>query len=416
MSQAQLAFPELSDSYISLIESDKRIPAPAVVELLARKLGCSATYLVSGVSEQTVNEIRTVLEYAKIAMENGEAGEARDRFADVIAAPATAALPDLLHQARWGHAMALESTGELEGAISELRTLVSESLPERDPDHWARLNIALTRCYRERGHLTESIRAGENGVRALTAAGVELSDARIELEVTILSSYVYRGDLVRAAQLSEQLIKRAERLGTPRARMAVYWQAAFVAQHSGKYEAGIPLAERALALLGEGDDERNISRLRGLIAMLLLRTGPGNAERARTLLLQVTDAMSANRSSDVDVALNYVELARAETTLGRPGDAVGFAEKALDMLGNGPRRVTGWSLTVLGEAYMRMGRRSEAVDTLTGAAKYLEEMESNREAAYTWSELGELLGELGDEERQCEAYRRALACIGVGGR
>src|SRR5918992_2972416 len=84
MSQAQLAFPELSDSYISLIESDKRIPAPAVVELLARKLGCSATYLVSGVSEQTVNEIRTVLEYAKIAMENGEAGEARDRFADVI--------------------------------------------------------------------------------------------------------------------------------------------------------------------------------------------------------------------------------------------------------------------------------------------------------------------------------------------
>src|SRR4051794_36964665 len=41
LSQAQLALPELSDSYVSLIESGKRVPTPDVVRLLARKLGCS---------------------------------------------------------------------------------------------------------------------------------------------------------------------------------------------------------------------------------------------------------------------------------------------------------------------------------------------------------------------------------------
>jgi transcriptional regulator with XRE-family HTH domain len=40
LSQAQLAHPELSDSYVSLIESGKRTPTPAVLELLAQKLDC----------------------------------------------------------------------------------------------------------------------------------------------------------------------------------------------------------------------------------------------------------------------------------------------------------------------------------------------------------------------------------------
>ncbi|PZG48138.1 transcriptional regulator, partial [Spongiactinospora gelatinilytica] len=52
MSQAQLAHPELSDSYVSLIESGKRTPTPAVLELLAGKLDCSLSYLVNGVTAE----------------------------------------------------------------------------------------------------------------------------------------------------------------------------------------------------------------------------------------------------------------------------------------------------------------------------------------------------------------------------
>src|SRR5256885_4506108 len=76
LSQAQLALPELSDSYISLIESGKRIPTPDVVRLLARKLGCSVSYLVSGIDEDAQQQMRTTLQYAEIALQNGEATEA----------------------------------------------------------------------------------------------------------------------------------------------------------------------------------------------------------------------------------------------------------------------------------------------------------------------------------------------------
>src|SRR3569833_2505938 len=95
LSQAQLALPELSDSYVSLIESGKRIPTPDVVRLLARKLGCSASYLASGIDEEAQDRMRETLEYAEIALQNGDN---------------LASLPEYARRARWAYALALEAT------------------------------------------------------------------------------------------------------------------------------------------------------------------------------------------------------------------------------------------------------------------------------------------------------------------
>src|SRR3954452_12268682 len=95
LSQAQLAWPELSDSYVSLIESGKRTPAPSMVALLARKLDCSASYLTTGVTEQAMTGLQETLRYANIALQNGAADEARIRFAEVLSHPALTELPTL---------------------------------------------------------------------------------------------------------------------------------------------------------------------------------------------------------------------------------------------------------------------------------------------------------------------------------
>jgi tetratricopeptide (TPR) repeat protein len=413
VSQAQLAFPELSDSYISLIESDKRVPAQSVIELLAGKLHCSATYLVSGVSEEVVDELRVTLDYAEIALQNGAAAEARTRFAEVLSSPDAAALPELLHQARWGHALALEADGELERAIAELRELKDEASLEADRDHWARVHVALSRCLRERGDISASVRLAEEALRHLTAAGSESTDAAVLLAATLLAAFIERGDLVRAHQLAGQLIERAERIGSPRARIAAYWEAAYVAEMRGEYEEGVAWAERALVLLGEQEDPRNLSRLRLSFASLLLRARPAEAEHARELLLKARAEIAANAASEIDVAWCLTELARAETALGRPAEAVDLASQAIEMLGDAPRRAAAWALTVLGEAYVRLGLRTEAVGVLTQAATHLENMESTREAAQAWFDLAELLGETGAEAPRLAAYRRALTCVGL---
>jgi tetratricopeptide (TPR) repeat protein len=417
VSQAQLAFPELSDSYISLIESDKRVPAPSVIDLLATKLDCSVIYLVSGVSEDVADELRVTLEYAEIALQNGAAAEARTRFGEVLASSDAAALPKLLHEARWGHALAMEATGDLEEAINELRELTAGASLEIDREHWVRVHVALSRCLRERGNLSESVQVAEDAMRCLTASGGESTDASVHLEATLLAAFIERGDLVRARQLAARLIERAERIGSPKARMAAYWEAAYVAEMRGEYDEGVTLAERALVLLGEDEDPRNLSRLRLAYASLLLRARPAEAERARQLLLRTRDDIAASSAGEIDTALCLTELARAETALGRPDEAVELAGEAIAMLGESPRRAAAWALTVLGEAYVRLDRRAEAVDALTLAATHLEAMESSRDAAQAWFDLAELLGETGQaggvEGQRLAAYRRALTCVGL---
>jgi tetratricopeptide (TPR) repeat protein len=421
ISQAQLAFPELSDSYISLIESDKRVPAPSVIELLAGKLNCSSTYLVSGVSEDVVDELRVTLDYAEIALRNGAPEEAKARFAEVLANPDAGALPDMLGQARWGHAMALEASGELEGAISGLRALASEASPEADLDNWAKVHIALSRCLRERGDISAGVQIAEDALRQLIASGADSTDAAVHLGAALLAAFIERGDLVRARQLAAQLVERADRIGSPRARMTAYWKAAYVAELRGEYEDGVALAERAMMLapeagpgVGLGDDPRDLSRLRIVYAGLLLRARPDQAERARELLAGVRGEINTSSAGEIDVAWCLTELARAQTALGRPAEAVTLAEEALDLLGDVPRRATAWALTVLGEACTRLGRREQAIEALTQAATHLEQMESSREAAQTWFDLAELLSETGaPEPSRLEAYRRALTCAGV---
>jgi tetratricopeptide (TPR) repeat protein len=413
VSQAQLAFPELSDSYISLIESDKRVPAPSVVDLLAVKLNCSATYLVSGVSEDVVDELRVTLDYAEIALRNGAAAEARARFAEVLANADAVALPEMLHQARWGHALALEAAGELEDAIAGLRALTEEASAEADLDHWARVHVALSRCLRERGDISAGVQAAEEALRHLIATGADSTDAAVHLGAALLAAFIERGDLVRARQLAAQLVERAERIGSARARTVAYWEAANVAQIRGEYEEGVALAERALMLAGDGEDPRDLNRLRVVYAGLLLRARPDQAVQARELLSRVSGEINAGSAGEIDVARCLTELARAETALGRPAEAVRLAEDALELLGDSPRRVTAGALTVLGEACVRLGDRERAVDVLTRAATCLEDMESSREAAQAWFDLAEVLAETGTREPRMAAYRRALTCVGV---
>ncbi|HZC26576.1 MAG TPA: helix-turn-helix transcriptional regulator, partial [Actinopolymorphaceae bacterium] len=146
-----MALPELSDSYVSLIESGKRIPTPDVVRLLARKLGCSASYLSSGIDEDVQDRMRVTLEYAEIALQNGEAAEARDRLTELLADPDLAALPDYTRRARWAYALALEASGTLDEALGEFAALTAVLSPDYDTDEWTRLNIAMSRCHREKG-------------------------------------------------------------------------------------------------------------------------------------------------------------------------------------------------------------------------------------------------------------------------
>ena len=222
---------------MSLIESGKRTPTPAVLELLADKLDCSLTYLINGVTAEQMKEIELVLSYAQLAMNNGEVSEARTRYAELLADSGLAGLPQLKQDAEYGLALATEACGDLGGAIVLFNGLrQNESMPMAPERHIA-VAVALSRCYRDQGNHAEAVSVAEQ-ILGKTARPT-WTDGLIRLGSQLVAAYIERGDMLRARQFSAEVLAAAEVLNTPLSIVLARWNAAIVAVESGQDEEAV---------------------------------------------------------------------------------------------------------------------------------------------------------------------------------
>ena len=423
LSQAELAQPDLSDSYISLIESDKRTPTVEVVELLAGKLGCSAAYLSSGTTPQVRAELQDRVSYAQLALDNGEVDEAVRRFADLLRDERVGGVPSLLAEARWGHALALEAAGSLESAVAGLAELWDGYSADPDAagrERRAELAVVYCRCLRESGALSRAISVGEAALAELSEPADPFgkradtrgwSEETVPIGAALLAAYHERGDLARAQQLAARLVAVAESGGASRARVAAYWNAGLVAGARGRHDTALRFTERALGIADSIPDLRNRARLPMLHGIQLVRSG--RVAEGNDLLVRAEKALIDSPASAVDIAMCRAHRSWASTLLGEPEEAVVLARRALTGLGAGTRLVRANALLSLGHGLLRLGRIEEAREALAEAADQLTQMQSSREAAQVLYQLGGLLGGIGDRVGQIEAYRRALANVGV---
>ncbi|MEV1199306.1 helix-turn-helix transcriptional regulator [Microbispora rosea] len=409
LSQAQLAHPELSDSYVSLIESGKRTPTPAVLELLAQKLDCSLTYLVNGVTAEQMEDLEVGLSFAKMALENGEVGEARRRYAELLADGNLQGLASLRVEARYGYALASEACGELAEAISVHEQLSESEAETMTQERKIAVALALCRCHRERGDYSAAVQVGEQALERLGKSG--WNDALIELGSTLLGVYLRRGDMLRAGHFAAELLAAADALGTPRAAVAACWNAAYVAEEAGRGEEALTLIERALAIQSETGEPRNLARLRGAHANLVLNLCPDDSEKAYDLLLRAQREMEAAATSTFERALGALDLAWAEIVLHHPEQAIEYARAVVDLV----RGTPGWMETraalLLSQAHFLLHQDEEAAAELDTVSQWLENAPPTRKTAEDWMTLAEMRRRTGGEEQSVVAYQRALACV-----
>lgn len=411
LSQAQLAHPELSDSYISLIESGSRKPTPAVLELLATKLGCSVSYLVNGIAAEEVEELELSLRYARLALENGEKAEARQRFSELLADHRLASLPSLHREAEYGSALSAEACGDLNEAISILHGL--EDAPENELPKERRIAIAvaLTRCYQNKGDLGKAIEVGERAMAEMTEGG--WTDDLVELGATLLAAYYERGDLLRAQHFATELMAAADALGTPRAIVAANWNAASAADLAGRGQEAIPLVERALAVQSETGELRNLARLRIEYALIRLRNRPDDAATCRDLLLRSERELRESAASTLDLARCLQFLAMAELNLGHPEQAAEHAKQSISLLDDDAIDLLADTQVILGQAYLLLGQSDEAAAAVNAAIELLDQEPATRLTAESWFTAAAVLEEAGDLESSTFAYKRAMECSGL---
>lgn len=410
-SQAQLAHPELSDSYVSLIESGKRTPTPAVLELLAEKLDCSLTYLINGVTAEQMEEIEHALSYARLALNNGEVVEARTRYAELLGDSGLAGLSQQRQDAEYGLALATEACGDLDGAIALLNGLRRNAVAGMAPERHVSVAVALSRCYRERGDLTQAVQVAEDilggAVRPVWSEGL------IELGTALLAAYAERGDLLRAHQFGIELLAAAELVDTPRAMVLALWAEAIVAVETGRFDNAVAMADRALAIYSEYGQPRGVAKLRLDYAQIQLIARPSEAALCRDMMTRVETELRESSAVAADKIRCVHHLTRAELMLDHPEQAREHIQSVLTMVEDMSKELQTEAHLLAGEAMAKLDRSEEASRELTAVADLLEQAPPTRQAAHWWLSAAQVLERIDEPARSVDAYQRALACVGL---
>jgi transcriptional regulator with XRE-family HTH domain len=409
LAQADLAGERVSASYISLLESGRRTPTPPVLAHLAARLGVPTDEL-----DDAAAGLTATLVLAESATGLGRPADAvvlLEPLADRLVPERLGADP-LLFRAGVAYAAALESSARLDDATVVLERLCAavELSPARLP--MLPVVIALTRCYRDAGDVSRAIDVGERALDRLQ--GYRLGDVEgfAALVSTVAGAYHERGDLLRAAQLLDDLLRRADAEGSSADRAAAYWNAALLAVDRGRAGEGLRLVEQATALLSDAADERWRARIQVTRSWVLLAQDPPAAAEARDVLRRSLPAIRQHAGA-ASLGSAETNLARCELLLGRPEVARRHARSALRILEPESRLERARALTALGAASVALGETAAGVESLELAAEQLAGAEAPRQAAAVWRMLSEVYLSLGDPARALDAADRALDAAGV---
>jgi transcriptional regulator with XRE-family HTH domain len=411
MTQTALSGNGISSGYVSLIESGKRTPSDRMVREIADRLGVSVEEILrSGetprVDPRLSDHARLDVNFAKMALANGNPAEAAriisrlqlDTLDNTTANDAASTLSQSLEQA-----------GDMVGAVRVLRTLVERNREEQAWTALARAATTLTTMLIESGDINAAVDVGRGCMAEIERAGLAGSDEHLRLGAIYMFALFGRGDTLSATEVVESLIKVADRVGTSRARGSVYWNAAIVAHRRGAVDEALRLTDRAVALLGEEDDSRDLPRLRMNYAWLLLHQENPDAVRALT---ELDRAERALRGSKLEMGVIHTTRGRAFLCLGQHDDAAEHAASALQMLGPSEHIDRTEALILLGDVGAARFEEDLACESYREAHKVLSSMDPSREVARLWRQLGDSLRRYGDQPGALTAYDAALAMSG----
>lgn len=335
---------------------------------------------------EEAQRIELELSYAKLARHHGEAESALSRLTRLRTGeqldPATAEEID------FELATVLELLGDLDAAVDLLMPLLERSISEATNRPVTEIGIKLCGCLLDGGDARAAVSFGERALAASKARGMEAIDEHLRLAATVLDAHFRDGELLAAAARARELVALAERAGGPGGQAALLWNSALIAEARGRLDEAVRLSRRALALLSEQENIRDLPRLQFAVAGLLITTDPGGVEQAVALLDAALPALQ-DLGSAVDLGCWEIERTRAELILGRPKEAELVARKAIDHLSGHPIPETVRAHLLLGDCLAAQGHEGPALAEYVRATEMLGELPPTRHAATLWRELAE---------------------------
>lgn len=408
LTQTQLGGPEATVSYVSRIESGRRRPDSRVLDAFAERLGVSVEELLDGPPAVNEQETRLAVDFVALSLELGDAADALGQAERLLADPD---VPGTFAE-RLGflRGQALEVLGRLEDAAEAYEDLLAANPAGEFAWH---SGIALSRCYRELGDLGRAISVGEALLATMSDRGLAGGDEAVQLAVTVAAAYHERGDVTYAVRLCREAIAVAEQSGSPRSRASAYWNASMMQLKAGVVDGAVSLAAKALALLGEGVDGRNLARLRSQLGIMQMRLDPPDIAEAVANMTAAAEQMALSGASRIDHLRNDLALAEAALMTGDVAKAQRMAADVFEQVPADAPLLAADARTLQGEVAAAAGDVPTAAHLFKHAVHLLTGVGADRSAGQLWLELATLLESVGEDDAARQAYRGAAAAAGL---
>ncbi|WP_418057993.1 hypothetical protein [Pimelobacter simplex] len=397
------------------VEHGRRPADLALLTAVAASTAASVELLITGLSQDALTDLQGDLDLARLSLSSSSPAGALTTAERILTQldTAGATAPHLDRAARRLRARALEASGDLNGAIEELRRVSVVPVAEVE---WVEDLISLSRCLRESGRLNDAIAVGEHARGPLRDLGLDNTTEAIQLTVTCAFAHLVQGDVGYCARACLQAAALADRLGLASAKGSALWNASVAKQAAGDLDAALELATVALELLEPDGDSRRIGMLRAQIASIHLDLEDSDPRIALDLLARAHEELDWAGAGAAEVARHRLNTARAHHALGEDEMASRLLEESEGLAPADAIDVRAWQYSLRARIAARARDFDGALASLHAAARLLTTCQADAIIALAWFRLGAAFEELGEHDHAASAFHRACVAQGLRSR
>ena len=427
MTQAQLAAPEFSISYISAIERGKIRPSLKALSILARRLDVPLTFLLEG-SPAGAAEARAVgyspadsgpdqrvdvdLLQANVLVQQGAHAQAEQLLEPIQPERITI---DQVYRLYLLRGQVHLSASEYQEAVVDLRQAVAQGEALNDSEYIERARNLLGKAYYMLYNYTL---AEENHLRCNAAIeSGQITDPVFSLDVfsNLANDYFRLGDLERAITFYHRALETLDSMNRDSKSFAQKYMD--ISQHYksvGKLAMAREYAMQSLAVYEMRDEQR-------LVGMTHLRLGKA-LERQSDLdgaESEYRQAIAIERDLNDEVSASVCHTSLAELLLKREQtvEAEQEAQEALKFAqSSGDAQTQGQALIALAQIRHKAEDFATADRYFTQALELLDASNSHELAASAYFRFANLLEERGEVQRSLTAIKKAYEHQRLGNR
>jgi tetratricopeptide (TPR) repeat protein len=419
MTQAQLAAPEFSISYISAIERGKIRPSLKALSILARRLDVPLTFLLEGTPAGAA-EARAVgyspadagpdqridvdLLQADVLIQQGAFAQAQELLEPIQPERITT---DQVYRLYLLRGQVHLGANEYQEAVVDLRSALSQGESLNDSEYTERARNLLGKAYFSLYNYTLAM---ENHLRCNTAIEQGLvTDPVFSLEVfsNLANDYFRLGDLDRAVTYFRRAIDLLDSMDRDSKSFAQkYMQISQHYKSIGKIVMARDYAMRSLALYEMRDEQR-------LVGMTHQRLGKtfekqDNLDEAEHEYQQAI-AIESELNDPVSASICYTSLAELLLKRDKVDEAEQQAQEALSFAQNADDAQTqGQALIALAQIRHKKGDFAAEDQFFTQALNLLESANADDIAAGAYFRYANMLEERGEVQQSLSAIKKAF--------